>query len=222
MEKYNSARKTNITLLGISMIALISLGFFELTRGRRVAARRGYSGTAYKPDANEDMTEGLDSTNIYAAPKIDEGWQDRRMRGSGSRKNQQLDMTNVWMSMLRICCAIMPILYLGLLLICVLKIDPQSPSAWFIPMITSFVILFSLITAFGLFAKKIWGLTLGYILAIFNLLIFPIGTTLGMFLLMGLVGATPLFEVSSSDRKRKRKEKAKKKAAKKRVSAAVI
>ena len=222
LEKYNSARKSNITLLGISVLALASLGYFELTRGRRIAARRGYGAKNYTANNEKKQVESQESTDIYAAPETDEGWQNRRTRGSGSHRKQDMDMTHIWMSMLRICCAILPILYLGLLLLSLIKIDPQSPAAWFIPTLTSFIILFSLVTAFGLFAKKPWGMTLGYILAVFNLLIFPIGTAIGLFLLMGLVGATPLFEVSPSDKRRRRKLKAKMKEARRRKHATVL
>ena len=57
LEKYNSARKSNITLLGISVLALAILGYFELTRGRRLAARRGYGGKSYNSDSEKNHVE---------------------------------------------------------------------------------------------------------------------------------------------------------------------
>jgi hypothetical protein len=98
LEKYNSSRKTNITLLGFSIFSLGALGYFEFSRIRRTAIRRGYGGSAYENEDDQDVDEGLDTTSIYSAPKTLDAWQGRRTHSAKSRSSrQQLDMTNVWM-----------------------------------------------------------------------------------------------------------------------------
>jgi len=211
LEKYNSSRKSNITLLGVSILALGVLGFFELTRVRRTEARRGYGGSAYDSDP-EDAVDGLDTTSIYAAPKTMDAWQGRRTHASKSRsRKQQFEMTDVWMGLLRICCIVLPLLYLGLLVINLIRMNAAEGVVWLLPTVFSALIFLSLVTAFGVFRKKGWGMSLGYVLAICNLLVFPFGTAIGLFLLMGLVGSTPLFAVPASERRRNARRKAAKK-----------
>ena len=207
LEKYNSSRKANITLLGFSFLSVGILGYFELSRIRRLTERRGYGGSAYSATEEKEV-DGLDSASIYAAPATIDGWQGRRTRGSKSRHKEPMEMVSVWMGMLRVCCVLLPVLYVGLLLLSLMKIDSENTAAWLLPTLFSALTVFSLITAFGLFAKKGWGMTLGYLLAICNLLVFPFGTTIGLFLLMGLVGSSSLFIIPSSERRRQARRKA--------------
>jgi len=207
MERYNSSRKSSLTLFSVSVLALSSLAYFELSRGRRQQLRRGYGAVRDSQNDDEDIVEGLDSTSIYAAPKTRDAWKGRRSGGSKSRSREQKDSANVWMGLLRICCAVFPLYFAGMLVVHIMKMDPQQELAWLLPSLFLSLTLFSVLTAFGVLAKKPWGLTLGYILAIVNLLVFPIGTAIGLFLLMGLVGSTPLFVVSARDKRRNARRK---------------
>jgi hypothetical protein len=106
---------------------------------------------------------------------------------------------------------VLPVLYLGLMLMNLMKVDSEKGATWVFPAVFLALLVFSLFTALGLLRKKGWGMTMGYVLAICNLLVFPIGTAIGLFLLMGLVGATPLFEGSASERRSRARRKAEKK-----------
>ena len=209
-EQYNSARKTNVTLLAFSLFSVGVLGYFELSRVRRVANRQRY-GRSSRDAEEEEVVSGLDTASIYAAPETLDGWQGRRTRGSKSRHKEPMEMVTVWMGLLRICCFILPVLYAALLVLSLMNADPENAVAWLIPTLFASLTLLSLVAASGLLAKKGWGMTLGYLLAICNLLVFPFGTALGLFLLMGLVGSTSLFATTSREHRRKSSHKTAKK-----------
>lgn len=207
LERYNSDRKANITLVTLSVIVVGILGYFELTRHRRLQERRGY-GSAHRTGKEPvDSGEAKDAADIYAAPKTIDDWQGRKARSPRSRHQQSADVAVSWMKLLRICCVVLPVLYIGMLFIILSKGQSELLVAVFAGMAA-----FSTIVLFGIIAKRIWGLTLGYLLAVFNLLIFPYGTAAGLFLLVGLVGATPLFALKDHQRRRYSREKSKRQA----------
>lgn len=208
-ERYNSARKANITMMVFSVVAVGALGFFELSRIRRYSSRRGYGGARYTEDKEEQpKEEGLDSTSIYSAPPTIDAWQGRRTRSSKSRSKQKMEKSSIWMGLLRVCCVLMPLIYGGLLARNLLASSVTSELAWVLPAVYGWMVLLSAITAIGLMAKKTWGITLGYVLAICNLMIFPLGTALGLFLIMGLVGASAEFAVPEREKRRAARRKA--------------
>ena len=97
--------------------------------------------------------------------------------------------------------------YASLLVICLSGqwVPPMIP-VLLLNSIFGFMLVFSLISAFGIMRKKVWGFKTGYAIAIIQLLFFPAGTVAGLILLIGLVGAAP---VILSPREQRREERAK-------------
>lgn len=208
-EQYNSERKTNVTLLAVSVVGLGLLGFFELTRAKRLDARRGF---APVDDSDEGVDDGLDTANIYSAPETLDKWAGRRIRTSSSRPQSPVRQSeNFWMLLLRILSFSTPLLYAGLLVAC-LSGKWMPPLAMQVPILSSicgFMLIFSLISATGILQKKPWGIKTGYAIAIIHLLFFPVGTAAGLLLLIGLVGAAPLIMLSPHEQRRAARNKPK-------------
>jgi hypothetical protein len=213
MERYNNDRRANITLLAVSTLALGVLGFFELTRHRRIAARKGYGRSRYTDKKKADVIpESVDPTNIYAAPRTADAWNGRKTRTPRSH-NQPRETGDIWFGLLRICCMALPLFYVALLALHLIGAGGGSDSRWVLSVAWTFMALFSALAAFGIHGKKAWGATAGYVLAICNLVIFPWGTAFGLFLLIGLVGSSECFaeiarEKRTAGRKKMRKAQA--------------
>jgi len=204
-ETYNSRWRADVTLIGISSLAIIGLCYWELTRLRRLNNRKRYGQRRFGRDTGEGA-DGLDSTNIYATPKSVDDWNGRKIRSSNNYKAPPAKATGdgFWMGLLRIMCLVLPLLYTGLL-IYNLKIGNEDPLiAILMPSVFSILLVLAVFTAIGILRKKTWGITMGYVLAICNLLIFPYGTATGMFLMIGLVGASSSFEVNKKQSSRSR------------------
>lgn len=211
-EQYNSARKANVTLLGVSVSALGVLGFFELARERNhFSTRRGYGGVPVRRQKTPVETVGVTSS-IYAAPETIDAWQGRRTRPPKSRHKQAVDLSGVWMSLLRICCMVLSLSSAGLLVLQLATGFVGAHESVWLTGFLAFMTIFSGVTVWGVVTKKVWGLTCGYLLAICNLLIFPFGTVAGLIMLLGLVGATPLFVQPARERRRAAREKGREKA----------
>ena len=69
------------------------------------------------------------------------------------------------------------------------------------------------LVAIGLLRKSLWGIKWGYAMAVFHLLIFPIGTAAGFIMLISLMGAMSEFDIPRRKR-RKLVRKAQKRRAK--------
>ncbi len=65
---------------------------------------------------------------------------------------------------------------------------------WAFASVSCALILSAAGAAIGILKRKIWGLSLGYALAVVNLVVFPVGTLAGLLLLVALVGASPAFK----------------------------
>lgn len=205
LEKYNSQRKADITLLVFSFMALGGLGYFELDRFNRASRRRTYADGPV-PEEPENA-EGLDSASIYAAPQTVERWGGRRTRSSKphtskSRNKVIKDDRSIRLILLKVMCMVLPVLYLGLMMFNLMSDHEDTMLDILLPSLFGGLLLLSLATLIGVMAKKLWGLKLGYILALFNLLIFPTGTIAGLFLIMGLVAASSVFAEFAMTRRR--------------------
>jgi hypothetical protein len=208
LEKYNSRRKADITLLGVSVIALGLLAGFEVSRVRRAAAKRRYGDSLHYYEVE---VVGHDSSSIYAAPETVDVWKGRRTRSS--RQHQPKGESGaIWMGLLQITSIFLPMMYVALLVVQLRKAYEDPLIAMLMPTLFGLLVMLSVVAAIGIFAKKSWGMVLGYTFALCNLMIFPYGTAAGLLLMMGLVGASPIFEVSASaarQAKKKRRSSAK-------------
>lgn len=209
-DPYSSERKANVTLLGTSMLALGALGYFELTRERRrMSGRRGYAPVLREQE--EILPDTAKTSSIYSAPKTMGAWEGRRSHSSRSRHKHRLDPTALWIGLLEICCVVLLVAYMGLLVFrLVVGVADSTTFMWLTGALSVMTVL-SAVTVAGVLLRKVWGLTFGYLLAICNLLLFPLGTAAGLVMLMGLVGATPLFILPARDRRREARNRAQKK-----------
>lgn len=198
MEQYNSRRRADLTLLVFSIGAVGALGYFELLRLLSQREKRGYGGMRY-PEQAEKRVEGVDTSNIYSAPKTIDAWQGHRIRTSKSRHKQRFDASGIWLVLLRIICLALLTAYLALLVLQVLK---GTSGSLLVTLYFALLSTLSLVVALGVFSRRMWGLAAGYVLCIGNLVVFPLGTVAGLLLLMGLVGATPCF--MPTDQKRRK------------------
>jgi hypothetical protein len=203
MEQYNSSRKANITLLTFSLLALSTLGYFEMSRVRRMNKRQRYGESRYREET-EDEVSGLDSTSIYATPKSQDEWMGRHTRSSRSRHKPAEDSENIWFNLLKIIFLVLPVVYLALLSITLIRGHEEPLVAIILPSVFGILFVLTMIAGVGVFSKKSWGMMTGYTLAVGNLLIFPYGTAVGLFLMMGLVGASSIFQVSAAQDRRKK------------------
>jgi hypothetical protein len=207
-EQYNSERKANVTLLAFSVVGLGILGFFELTRAKRLETRRGFAPVEV---SDEPIDDGLDTANIYSAPESPDKWEGRRVRTSNARHSEPRKSEDFWLGLLRILSFSTPLVYTFLFVVCL--------SGWWVPLavpltvlysIFGFMLIFSLISAIGIMRQKTWGIKTGYAIAIIHLLFFPVGTAAGLLLLIGLVGATPAIVLSPREQRsveRKKRQK---------------
>ncbi|WP_372809224.1 hypothetical protein [Pontiella sp.] len=208
LERYNSQRKANVTLLVFSAIAVAALGAIEgiyLSRqGDRYGAESG-------PRASQKKGAGrLASSSIYATPETVDEWKIKRSpsskkhhrRSSKSRHAPPRDGSGAWFGWLRLCAVALLLTYGTMLALHVMHpVQDAAALVWLFPALFAFMTLFSFIVAIGIFAKGTWALVSGYVLAMCSLLVFPVGTALGMLLLMGLVGASPVFLGIKKDRR---------------------
>lgn len=216
LEQYNSAPKADLTLLIFSVIALSALGYFEISRVRRLSQRRGYGESRIRKETEKEV-DGLDSTSIYATPQTDNVWKIRRSRSSRSpraariphrKQKQRGEAGMIWMRFLQLICVVLPVIYLVLLSLNLMSAHEDAWIALLLPVAFGILFILSTVATVGIFGKKTWGMMLGYALAVCNLLIFPYGTAVGLILMMALVGASAVFELSAvSDRRKKARRK---------------
>jgi len=206
-ERYNSERRANITLFIFSVGGLVVLGSLEYLQRKRMAIRRGYVPLKIKKDL---PVENQKVTCIYSAPETIDKWDVRKTRSSRSRSSDWVGITDFWMRVLRVCCAVVPVAYLYILTEYVINWVSVGMGNLFLTVLVVFLFVLSGVTSFGVFRRKMWGVNCGYALAIFHLLIFPIGTAVGLLMLVSLAGATPEISTEVRENKRKaRKEKRK-------------
>lgn len=206
-EPYNSERKANITLLAFSMAGLGILGFFELTRAKRLDTRKGFAPVKIAKEAGGD---GMDVANIYSAPATPDKCGGRRVRTASARYREPRQTETFWLGLLRILSFSTPLVYASLLVVCWLgRWVPAAVPLTLLYSIFGFMLIFSLISAIGIMQKKPWGIKTGYALAIIHLLFFPVGTAAGLILLIGLVGAAPLIILSPREKRRVARSKQK-------------
>ena len=199
-EQYNSQRKANITLLAFSMIALGSLGAFELRGLRRKSEMRRYGDKRYTDQGPSPTSVTRRAvSNIYDAPQTIDDWQGQKTARSSPRKHRPAsDMSESWLTALRIACGVLPFAAILGFVMLYRHGFGQTLAPWIIPALCSGYILVAATAAAGVFLRRTWGLSAGYLLAILNLVLFPVGTAIGLLLLTCLVGSSPGFAQRST------------------------
>jgi hypothetical protein len=190
-ESYNSQRTDKIALLAISVLSMGVLGTIEWLGLRNEPENNGFGGKHYHEDRGE-VIEGKEVTSIYTAPKTVDPWQGRR-EIAARLGNPSKEVYEHWLDVVRVLCAILPVAYMLVSASIWMSGNPHGQEYWVLPTLFSSLALISLLVAVGVFRMKKWGLSLGYLLAIVNLIIFPYGTVVGLLLLIGFAGAAPAF-----------------------------
>ena len=118
------------------------------------------------------------------------------------------------MGMLRILTMIFPVIYTYTFVNYFVYWIPTGAGTLMLSILFPVLLLISVMAFLGIRLKRIWGMNFGYAIAIFHLLIFPVGTAAGLIMLVGLVGASIEFETPSKVRRRKARRRAKRRHAK--------
>jgi hypothetical protein len=194
--------QSDIALLAVSLPAFAVLGVFELTRVRRLERRRRKHRFGGHPPEEEAVEFAPGSTDIYAMPETLEDWRGgRRSRSSGTRHRRGKKMTSAWISALQVFCVLLPLVHVGLLIASLPWNGVEESGAWIMPFVFLALFLLSGAVAAGVFSLSFWGLVLGYLLVLCDLLLFPFGTILGLLLLLCLAGSSPIFFAVARDRR---------------------
>jgi hypothetical protein len=196
-DRYNSQRKASITLFGTSIIALLGLSAFEIRRMRKPRGARRYGEIRYT-DQQELPDEVSKCSCIYASRTSSDDWPARRVGSSRSRSIQpRRSPPETWMAVLRIICLVIPCINIVLFSLLYLNSRGHPGDAWILPALCSVFVLLGIATAIGVFNRQGWGMSVGYLTAIINLVLFPIGTVMGLLLFIGLVGSSEIFSDAS-------------------------
>lgn len=193
--QYNSARKSSITLLAVSVVALVSLGSFEMKEMGKHNTSQKFGERRYTEPKTETVNS-IKTTSIYAAPQSVDEWKERRITSSYSRRTKHkiaLDHPEDWLRLLQLVCAALPAFYITIFSVLYAQGVGQSLGPYVFTSVCSCFIGLNIFTAIGIFRTKAWGLQMGYLLAIMNLVIFPVGTIIGLILLISLVGSSAQF-----------------------------
>jgi hypothetical protein len=208
-ERFNYGRKASLTILTVSLLGLITLVYFEFIRSKRRSKRQGFGSINVSEPPSMD---GLGATCIYSTPDTLDQFEDRPPRSSTSRNRDWLKISSLWISLLRILCMVFPVVYLYTLVDYFVFWLPSGAGNLSLTILFPVLLLISVLSLSGILLRRVWGMNFGYALAIFHLLIFPIGTAVGLVMLVGLVGASTEFK--SSARVRSRKARARRRHAK--------
>jgi len=200
-DSYNSQRADKIALLAISVLSMGVLACMEILGSRNESEYSAFGRKHYQEDRGEIIT-GKETTSIYTAPKTVDPWKDRRTSVSRIDPSSKA-LYDHWLHVVRILCAVLPVAYMVVCASILMSSNPRGQEYWVLPALFSSLALISLLVAVGVFRLKKWGLSLGYLLAVVNLVIFPYGTIVGLLLLIGLAGASPAFTVYESKVRRK-------------------
>jgi len=204
-EQYNSQRRADITLFTVSVCGLIALGYIEFIRPRRRVERPGFVSIPKGQDEPAGM-DGSASSSIYSAPESIDEWQGPLPGMSKLRNRPKWQISGLWMGVLRVCCGVLPVVYLYTFLDYVFIWLPTGAGHLGLSILFPVLLLGAVLTSVGILRKKKWGMNVGYAMAIFHLLVFPLGTAAGFVMLIGLVGATSEF-ATPPRRRRTRKTK---------------
>jgi hypothetical protein len=193
-EQYNNDRKSNITLFSVSVFTVIAISAYEIRRYRRSHDIYPEYRPRHRPDGNAKEDDANRNSCIYSGRESFDSLPNRTtpeyLAGGGKRPPTKAE---VWMKMLRIICLVIPPVNLILFTLLYTQNFGNPQNQWIFPALCSVYVFFGVMAATGIFNKRKWGLSAGYLVAIINLILFPVGTAMALFLLMSLMGAAPVF-----------------------------
>jgi nitrate reductase gamma subunit len=213
-EQYNSERKSAVTLLAVSSCGLATLCVIKVVRLRRRFKHHSFASIEKE---RVPVVDGKESTSIYTAPDAVDKWQERQLRIRKPHRRQSLEINGLWMGMLRVYCGVLPVLYSYTLVNYLFLWLPRGAGTLVLSILFPVLLLGSVLTSVGILRKKTWGMKFGYAMAIFHLLIFPVGTAAGFVMLIGLMGATSEFTAP-----RRRRRRVSRKAKRRKLQSAAV
>ena len=199
-EPFNYGRKAGLTILVVSLLGLITLVYFEFVRSKRRVKRQDFFPMNL---LDRPVMDGTGTTSIYSTPDTLDQFKDRPPRISTSRNRDWLKISSLWMSLLRILCMVFPVVYLYTLVDYFVFWLPSGAGNLSLTVLFPVLLLISVLSLIGILLRRVWGMNFGYAIAIFHLLLFPVGTAVGLVMLVGLVGASSEFKSSARVRSRK-------------------
>lgn len=202
-DQYNSQRKSDVTLLVVSVMSVAALVVFEKFHSKRHLKQMRFG---FMKADEESKAENVGSASIYSAPEVLDQWEGRRAYAE-VKPRRIFRINGFWIGLLRIYCVVLPLVYLYTMMDYVIRWLPIGAGHLVWTIFFPVFLLLSGATSVGFFRKKPWGMSCGYAVAIFHLLIFPIGTIAGLLLLAGLVGATPEFTRSARKHRREMRKR---------------
>jgi hypothetical protein len=211
-EAYNSRKKANATLLVFSVLSMSAIGFFELPHLGGARRRRGSSRRHHRSHDFEPSREEQDTTSIYSAPKTMEKWNKNHIRTPSNHSKPAKKSNTFWLRFFPIFCVIMTLIYLGMTVHFFLKVHDDPVVGMTLKIVFGLLSALSVITTLGVMQTKMWGITMGYVLAVCNMLIFPVGTAFGLFLMMGLMLASSGFMEKEQEKRKKSRRRSEKRA----------
>lgn len=203
-EAFNSDRRASITLLSASLLGVVSLSGFEVS----LLMKRWRSRQRDNVDFYGDEEDVDASPDIYALPKTDAGWVRSRRHSSSKKRSSRSQhrsgagerSTSIWLAIINVYAVLLPVLYLLLFAGC-LYLKKDTP---IILTALALMLLLSVLVAIGLFRRSAGGLILGLFVSVIHLVIFPIGTFVGLVFLLALIGSSASFRPSKRQRGRNR------------------
>lgn len=205
LEGYSREWRSSVTLLVFSIIGFSLTGYFEL-----IFLRQRKSVLSDFPEQMDEASvcEGVNTANIYLAPKTLEKWQGHRTRTSKGKHLKPHKITIFWLKILRIASFSTLLTYTLLFVTCLADSSVGLPA---LCSILGFMLMLSLVSVVGIITEEAWGLVVGYAIALVHLPVFPLGTVVSLILLVSLIGATPWFVFSTRERRRVSRRKRQKK-----------
>lgn len=192
-EEYNHARRSNITLFATSALAVIAITGYEIKRTRKAYGVYHEYGPVRPSSGKSKTADDASASCIYASRESVDPLPNRTTPGYLTERDQPLvTKADIWMKMLRIVCLLVPFVNLIVFMMLFAQHSGRAEVQWLVPALCALYVLVGILTAMAVFYRRPWGLSCGYLLAIINLILFPYGTVLALFLLISLVGAAPL------------------------------
>ncbi len=117
--------------------------------------------------------------------------QSHRSRSMKKDPNAEPEMAQIWMMVLRVFSVALPFAYAGIFAVVDTRPFLQTLGIWVFASICLLLAVLAILFAVSVFIEGTWGWVTGYLLAIMNLIVFPVGTGVGLVLLLLLFGASP-------------------------------
>ncbi len=212
-EPYNHEPRAAAALIAVSMLGAAALAYFELRCFLQQRERRSY-GRNRGPERDARDAQMHDHTDIYAAVESDELWTIRKPRSSRAHRSRRRPARfnaaesipraggSIWVGVLTFAGVVQLLVYGGLVGVSFVFVQDDAVFSRLLQSVFSLLLALSVLLLVGILRRAVWGMTVGYLLAVCSLLIFPYGTAAGLFLVICLAGASGPIAAAAKQRTR--------------------